>query len=105
MNVTVKNNAKCALVIPGVGSLALLDGLVAPGDSIEVDEELTKTDFMRQLVSVGHIVITGAVIEAEPQTDELDALREQADMLGIQHNKRWGAAKFREEIAKLTDSE
>lgn len=105
MNVTVKNIAKRAIVVPGVGELALLEGLVAPGDSVVVDESLTKTDFIRHLVRKGELVITGVVIEPEPENDELTALREQADMLGIQHNKRWGVVKFREEIAKLTDSE
>lgn len=101
MNVTVKNIAKRAIVVPGVGELALLEGLVAPGDSLTVDESLTKSDFIQHLVSTGDLIVTGAEVE----TVDLSALREQAETLGIQHNKRWSAAKFREEIGKVTDAE
>lgn len=100
MNTIVKNNSKRAIIVPGVGELAMLGGLVAPGATLEVGESLTQTDFMRHLESVGDIVITSAPV-ASTSSDELEALRDQAEMLGITVNKRWGAAKLQEEIDKV----
>lgn len=106
MTVKLTNNAKCAIIVPGVGELAKLEGLVAPGDSIEVDESLTKSDFIQHLIDEGYLVVSGVqpvAVTTEP--DELDALREQAEMLGIEVDKRWKAGRLREEITKLTDAE
>ena len=105
MNVILKNNAKSGIIIPGVGELAKLDGLVAPGDTISVDEQLTKTDFIQHLIETGHLIVAGTevTVEAEP-TGDIEALREQAEILGIEVDKRWKAGRLREEIAKLIDA-
>lgn len=105
MAVNIKNNAKSAIIIPGVGDIAKLDGIVAPGDTLTVDEQLVKSDFVQHLVSTGELIVTGAVIEPEPENQVLSALRGQAEMLGISVNKRWGVDRLREEITKLTETE
>jgi hypothetical protein len=39
-------------------------------------------------------------LDAEPDTDDIDALRAQAEELGIEVDKRWKAKRLHEEIAK-----
>lgn len=103
MNVTVKNTAKRAIIVPGVGDIALLEGMIAPGASLEVDEALTQTDFIRHLVSIGELSVGAASTPAPVETGDIDALREQAEMLGIDVDKRWKAGRLQEEISKLTE--
>jgi hypothetical protein len=43
--------------------------------------------------------------DAEPEADDIDALRAQAEELGVKVDKRWKAERLAEEIAKAKAGE
>jgi hypothetical protein len=103
MSVTLKNTAVCAFIIPGVGEGSSLAGLIAPGESLTVDDSIVECDFVQNLVEIGHLQMTGAALlekgdEEEPEGEEIDLLRAEAEDLGIAIDKRWGIAKIKEAI-------
>lgn len=105
MSVTLKNTAVCAFIIPGVGEGSSLAGLIAPGESLTVDGSIVECDFVQNLVKIGHLQMTGAALlekgdEEEPEGEEIDLLRAEAEDLGISIDKRWGIGRLKEEIAK-----
>lgn len=105
MSVTLKNTAVCAFIIPGVGEGSSLAGLIAPGESLTVDDSIVECDFVQNLVKIGHLQMTGAALlekdgEEEPEGEEIDLLRAEAEDLGISIDKRWGIGRLKEEIAK-----
>lgn len=53
----------------------------------------------KKVVNNGLFVVS-ATDEADEQPDDIDALRAEAEGLGIDVDKRWGAARLRAEIDK-----
>ena len=105
MKVALKNNAKCGIIIPGVGELGDLKGMIVPGEILEVESEFTKNDFVRNLLETGELSYMSAVpvdIDEEPADEmagvDIDTLRKQCDLLGIDYTPRWGAAKLQQAI-------
>lgn len=96
MFVTLLNKAVCAFIIPGVGQGSSLDGLVAPGATITVDDSVADSDFVRNLIDIGDL----EEIESRAGDGDIEALREQAGRAGVKVNKTWGETRLREEIAK-----
>lgn len=80
---------------------------ILPGENpaVEVPDAAAKIDFVKALLKNGDLRRVGAD-ELEPDEDEgdddIEALREQAGRAGVKVNKTWGAARLREEIAKVT---
>ena len=71
---------------------------VLPGDNpaAEVPDELTKSDFVQNLLKIKDLVNVTAPIAS----DDLEALRDEAMLLGITIGKGWDAAKLQSEIDK-----
>lgn len=104
-NATIKNTATCAILIPHAG--ADLEGLIAPGDTIEVSEKSLGTDFVKNLIEIGELELVGSSIQIvksdddeDEEGEELELLRTEAEELGINVDKRWGINRLKEEIAK-----
>ncbi|EKT4497395.1 hypothetical protein QEM27_005220 [Pseudomonas putida] len=91
----------------------LVDGVetsypILPGENpaAEVPDAVKKIDFVKALLKSGDLRIVGAD-EAEDDSDDgddIESLREQAGRAGVKVNKTWGAARLREEIAKVAAS-
>lgn len=74
------------------------------GDEVEIPNHLARGAFAQALAKEGHILLT-EVGEDEPEDDDIDELRAQAEELGIQVDKRWKAARLQQEIDKAKDQE
>jgi hypothetical protein len=72
---------------------------IKPGENpaVEVPDELCKSDFVKALLKSRDLTI-----ESAPTTDsdDLEALRDEAMLLGIKVDKKWDAAKLQSEIDK-----
>lgn len=90
----------------------LVDGVetsypILPGENpaVEVPDAVAKIDFVKALLKNGDLRRVGAdELEGEDDDEDdgedIDALRAEAESLGIKVDKRWKDAKLREEIAK-----
>lgn len=72
---------------------------IKPGENpaVEVPDELCKSDFVKALLNSGDLA---RVTPAEADPDDLEALRDEAMLLGIDVKKTWDAAKIQSEIDK-----
>jgi len=70
---------------------------IKPGDNpaVEVPDALTKSDFVKNLLKSRDLTI-----EVAHESDDADALRDEAMLLGIKVDKKWDADKIRAEIDK-----
>lgn len=97
----LKNNAKRLITINAPmtegGYTTFYD--VKPGDNpaVEVPDELCKSDFVKNLIDTGDLI----KVAAPEADDDLEALRDEAMLLGIDVKKTWNAAKIRAEIDKV----
>lgn len=73
---------------------------IVPGGAdsaeVEIPNRLAHSTFAQALAKDGHIILSD-VTEDEPE-DDLDALREEAEKLGIKVDKRWKAERIQQEI-------
>ena len=65
--VILKNTARCGIILPGLGELAELKGLVAPGETIEVPDEVADSEYVKNLVNIGEIVEVERIKERKPR--------------------------------------
>lgn len=73
---------------------------IKPGDNpaVEVPYEFTKSDFVKNLLDTGDLTrMTPADTDGD---DDMEALRNEALLLGIDVKKTWNADKIRAEIDK-----
>lgn len=72
---------------------------IKPGDNpaVEVPSSLCTSDFVQHLLKTGDLIAVAAPIEP----DDLEALRDEAMLLGVTIGKGWNAAKLRAEIDKV----
>lgn len=70
--------------------------IVPTAEEIEIPNRLAHSQFAQALAKDGHIILSD-VTEDEPE-DDLDALREEAEKLGIKVDKRWKAERIQQEI-------
>lgn len=100
----LKNNAKRLITVNG----PLTDGGypehydIKPGENpaVEVPDALCTSDFVKNLMRIGELTQVSAPI-TPTASDDLEALRDEAMLLGIRVDKKWDAAKLQSEIDKL----
>lgn len=84
--ITVNHEGESYEIVPGgAGSVA-----------VDVPNSIAKSPFVKALVEDGSLILSD-VTEDEPE-DDLDALREEAEKLGIKVDKRWKAERIQQEI-------
>lgn len=96
----LKNNAKRLITVNG----PLTDGGypehydIKPGENpaVEVPDALCTSDFVKNLMRIGELT----QVSAPTHSDDLEALRDEAMLLGIRIDKKWDAAKLQSEIDK-----
>lgn len=87
----VHNNAMCGIIIPGIGEE--LEGLIAPGASLEIPDSMRDHPFVAGLLERGELVERDA-----PGRMGIDELRAKCDELGVKYDNRWGVKRLQEEI-------
>lgn len=97
----LKNLSRRLITINGPMSTAGLHDEhypIKPGDNpaVEVPDTLCTSDFVKHLLKTGDLIAVAATIEP----DDLEALRDEAMLLGITVSKGWNATKLRTEIDK-----
>lgn len=102
----LKNEAARLITIKHVVDGELNSYQILPGENpaVEVPDAVGKIDFVKSLLENGDLRRVGADElgdESEDDSDDIDVLREQAGRAGVKVNKTWGAARLREEIAKV----
>lgn len=102
----LKNEAARLITIKHVVDGELTSYQILPGENpaVEVPDAVGKIDFVKSLLENGDLRRVGADElgdESEDDSDDIDVLREQAGRAGVKVNKTWGAARLREEIAKV----
>lgn len=73
---------------------------IKPGDnpSVDIPDTLCKSDFVKNLLNTGDLTrMTPADTDGD---DDMEALRNEALLLGIDVKKTWNADKIRSEIDK-----
>lgn len=101
----LKNEAARLITIKHVVDGELTSYQILPGENpaVEVPDAVGKIDFVKALLESGDLRRVGAdELGDEDDSDDIDALREQAGRAGVKVNKTWGADRLREEIAKAT---
>jgi hypothetical protein len=101
----VKNKAPRLIVIDFKGKKYRL---MPAGDAVEMPDAAKKESaFLRSLITEGQVaIVSGQQDDLLEDDDGLDALRTEAEDLGIKVDKRWGEAKIREAIdAKKAESQ
>jgi hypothetical protein len=96
----LRNNSKRLITI----NAAMTEGgytefyNVLPGDNppVEIPDHLTKSDFVKNLLNTGDLT---RMTPAESDGD-VDALRDEAMLLGIKVDKKWDATRIQSEIDK-----
>jgi len=77
--------------------------LIPGGGEVHVPDRLVKSKFVQALIASGDIVNLGqAEADAPTAGEELEALRQQCDLLGIEYDGRWKAGRLQAEIDKAT---
>ena len=71
--------------------------LMPAGGAVEVPDEATKSTFLKALIKDGSVA---TVSKEDTEAAELDALREQAEALGIEVKDGWDAKKLTAAIKK-----
>jgi len=96
----LRNNAKRLITVNGpmteAGYSEYYD--IKPGENpaVDVPDHLCQSDFVQHLLSTRDLTI-----EAAPAADDdLEALRNEALLLGIDVDKKWKAPRIRAEIDK-----
>lgn len=102
----LKNEAARLITIRHIVDGAKVSYQILPGENpaVEVPDEVAKTAFVKALIQNGDLRRVGADElgdESEDDSDDIDVLREQAGRAGVKVDKTWGAARLREEIAKV----
>ncbi|TGA85219.1 hypothetical protein [Pseudomonas aeruginosa] len=101
----LKNEAARLITIRHIVDGAKVSYQILPGENpaVEVPDEVAKTAFVKALIQNGDLRRVGADEGDDEGEDEDDiaTLREQAGRAGVKVNKTWGAARLREEIAKV----
>ncbi|MGL4250944.1 MAG: hypothetical protein ACRCR1_10035 [Aeromonas sp.] len=100
MTVTIQNNARCGIIIPGMGELAEVGGLVAPGNTIDVPDTVADSDYVQYLVSIGELAEVARTTEVS-----MDDLRAEAKALGIDVSNRWSRETLVNRIAEANNAE
>ena len=102
----LKNNAKCLITVNGP---ITDDGYpefyhILPGENpaVDVPDDLCKSDFVKHMIATGQLLNLGeSPKEIEAGDDgEVEELREQCKLLGINVDKRWGVERLKAEIDK-----
>lgn len=102
---------KCAphtarMIIINIGDEMETNYRLLPGGpdapAIEVPESVLQIDFVKSLIKLGDIVVVHQFADEEPADEmmgvDIDTLRKQCDLLGIDYTPRWGAAKLQQAI-------
>ncbi|EKT4497367.1 hypothetical protein QEM27_005192 [Pseudomonas putida] len=101
----LKNEAARLITIRHIVDGAKVSYQILPGENpaVEVPDEVAKTAFVKALIQNGDLRRVGADEGDDEGEDEDDiaTLREQAGRAGVKVDKRWSAARLREEIAKV----
>ncbi len=99
----LKNEAARLITIKHKAGDELVSYQILPGENpaVEVPDAVAKIDFVKALLENGDLRRVGADELGDEDEDDIDALREQAGRAGVKVNKTWGAARLREEIAKV----
>lgn len=85
--ITINHDGKSYDIVPGgAGSVA-----------VQIPDSAAKIVFVKALVDSGDLILTD-VGEDEADDGDIDALRAQADALGIEYDKRWGVKKLQSAI-------
>lgn len=98
----LKNEAARLITIKHKAGDELVSYQILPGENpaVEVPDAVAKIDFVKALLENGDLRRVGADELGDEDEDDIDALRADAEALGIKIDKRWKEAKLREEIAK-----
>ncbi|MGL5726376.1 MAG: hypothetical protein ACRCYD_00760 [Plesiomonas sp.] len=111
MTVTIQNNANCGIIIPGMGELAEVGGLVAPGNTIDVPDTVADSEYVQYLVSIGELVEVARIVDTDtpeevpPVETSMDDLRAEAKALGIDVSNRWSRETLVNRIAEANNAE
>jgi hypothetical protein len=99
----LRNNARRLITVNGSmgadGYTEFYD--IKPGENppVEIPDHLAKSDFVKNLINIGELIVLQS--EAAPvDTEALEALRDEAMLLGINVDKSWDAARIQTEIDK-----
>lgn len=106
----VRNNSKRLIILNGgKHTLQTKDGeilkVVPPqkykilpgGGEADVPDEVVSRSFAKALVASGDLALVGPSAQAEPE-EGIDALRDEAESLGVKVDKRWKADRLQKEI-------
>lgn len=74
---------------------------IKPGENpaVEVPDEFCKSDFVKNLLNTGDL--TRMTPAEQDDVPDLEALSDEAMLLGITVDKKWDAVRLQSEIAKL----
>jgi len=74
---------------------------IKPGDNpaVNVPDHLCDSDFVQHLISIGDLTEVAAPVGSDDD-DDIQALRDEALLLGIKVAKTWKADRIRAEIDK-----
>lgn len=99
----LRNTAKRLITINGPmsgdGYPEFYDVLPGENPAVDVPDALCKSDFVKNLIKIGELVQTVAP-ESDAADDDLESLRNEALLLGIDVDKKWKAPRIRAEIDK-----
>ncbi len=122
----LKNNARRLIIINGKQDVPRdKDGnpmghsfrgdswkLIPAGPAVEVADYACEYDYVQNMINKGDLAVLagstgGQVVDSTASVvdEELEALREEAECLGIKVNKRWKAATLRDKIAEAEEAE
>lgn len=95
----LRNHSARLITVNGIEDGVVKSYKVLPGENppADVPDAHCKSDFVKNLINIGHLSVVHA--EAEPE-DEAEALRSQAKALGIDVDNRWGEKRLLSEIEK-----
>ena len=102
---------KCAphtarMIIINIGDELDTNYRLLPGGpdapAIEVPDSVLQIEFVKSLIKLGDIVVVHQFIDEEPIGEmagvDIDSLRKQCDLLGIDYTPKWGATKLQQAI-------
>lgn len=75
---------------------------IKPGDNpaVDVPDQWCNSDFVKNLLKTGDLIAVGAYQPTSVDTEELDTLRNEALLHGIDVDSTWDASRIRAEIDK-----
>jgi hypothetical protein len=106
---------KCAphtarMIIINIGDELDTNYRLLPGGpdapAVEVPESVLQIDFVKSLIKLGDIVVVHQFADEEPEVEmagvDIDSLRKQCDLLGIEYTRKWDEAKLQMAIDAAT---